>query len=399
MRIAIIYDCLYPNTIGGAERWYRNLAERLSSAHEVTYLTRKQWGEEGPQTPFETIAVAPGWRLYTGSGRRNITTPLRFGWGVFWHLLRHGDRYDAVHTASFPYFSVPGAWAALKLRRSPAPLFVDWHELWAKEYWLSYLGPITGRFGMAIQNLCVRLADQSFTFSRLVESRLRDLDANASIVRLTGEYAGPTTSQLDDDDAAALDRDLVIYAGRHIPEKRPEVIPPTISAVRQEIPGIRCLIFGDGPETAGLRMAVEASGLSDAIDVRGRVSSDKLDRAMGRAACLLHPSAREGYGLVVVEACVRGTPVILVEDPENAATELIEPGVNGYVAKSSDPIELSVLLVAVLRAGDSMRKSTIDWYRRRSGELSIDSSVQVIEAAYCERLDIADQVDKRGKSW
>jgi glycosyltransferase involved in cell wall biosynthesis len=120
---------------------------------------------------------------------------------------------------------------------------------------------------------------------------------------------------------------------------------------------------------------------------------------MGRAACLLHPSAREGYGLVVVEACVRGTPVILVEDPENAATELIEPGVNGYVAKSSDPIELSVLLVAVLRAGDSMRKSTIDWYRRRSGELSIDSSVQVIEAAYCERLDIADQVDKRGKSW
>ena len=29
MRIAIVYDCLFPNTVGGAERWYRNLAERL----------------------------------------------------------------------------------------------------------------------------------------------------------------------------------------------------------------------------------------------------------------------------------------------------------------------------------------------------------------------------------
>ncbi len=32
MRIAIVYDCLFPNTVGGAERWYRNLAERLSES-------------------------------------------------------------------------------------------------------------------------------------------------------------------------------------------------------------------------------------------------------------------------------------------------------------------------------------------------------------------------------
>ena len=65
MRIALVYDCLYPHTIGGAERWYHNLAERLGERHEITYLTRRQWGEEGPGTPFETIAVAPGGDLYT----------------------------------------------------------------------------------------------------------------------------------------------------------------------------------------------------------------------------------------------------------------------------------------------------------------------------------------------
>ena len=44
VRVCIVYDCLYPYTIGGAERWYRNLAERLAgSGHEVTYLTLRQW--------------------------------------------------------------------------------------------------------------------------------------------------------------------------------------------------------------------------------------------------------------------------------------------------------------------------------------------------------------------
>src|SRR4051794_24350408 len=29
MHICLVYDCLFPWTYGGAERWYRNLAERL----------------------------------------------------------------------------------------------------------------------------------------------------------------------------------------------------------------------------------------------------------------------------------------------------------------------------------------------------------------------------------
>jgi hypothetical protein len=32
MRICLVYDCLYPWTVGGAERWMRDLAERLDIA-------------------------------------------------------------------------------------------------------------------------------------------------------------------------------------------------------------------------------------------------------------------------------------------------------------------------------------------------------------------------------
>src|SRR5271166_181768 len=95
MRICVLYDCLFPYTIGGAERWYRNLAERLAAdGHEVDYLTLRQWpDDEVVDVPgVRVVAVGPRMALYSG-GRRRIAPPLRFGLGVFTHLARRGSRY------------------------------------------------------------------------------------------------------------------------------------------------------------------------------------------------------------------------------------------------------------------------------------------------------------------
>jgi glycosyltransferase involved in cell wall biosynthesis len=383
MRIALVYDCLFPNTVGGAERWYRTLAERLQGTHELAYLTRRQWGEEGPETPFETIAVSPGGDLYTASGRRRIGPPLRFGWGIFWHLLRHAHRYDAVHTASFPYFSVLGAALALRLRRSRARLVVDWHELWAAEYWRDYLGPVGGRIGLAVQSLCLRLSDHNFTFSRLVEGRLHAQRPGAATTRLTGEYAGV---ELDDIPAPEKPGASVVFAGRHIHEKRVTEIPATLAAARRKIAAADCTILGDGPETEALRARVRALGLEDAVEVRGRVDSEEVATTIAAAGCLLHPSEREGYGQVVVEALALGTPAIVVAGPENAAVELVEPGVNGFVAGSHDPEELGALVVGVLGAGEELRRSTREWYAAHREELSLGHSLEIVVATYASLL-------------
>src|SRR5689334_19539427 len=120
MRICLVYDCLFPHTVGGAERWYRNLAERLAAdGHEVAYVTLRQWPRGSlPDVPgVELRAVGPQMELYTASGRRRILPPLVFGLGVLWHLLINGRDYDAVHTASFPYFSLLAAGLVRPLRR------------------------------------------------------------------------------------------------------------------------------------------------------------------------------------------------------------------------------------------------------------------------------------------
>ena len=103
MRVCLVYDCLFPYTVGGAERWYRNLGERLAAeGHEVTYLTLRQWARhERAEVPgVRVVSAGPRMELYAPGGRRRVLPPLVFGAGVLWHLLRHGGRYDVVSPRS-----------------------------------------------------------------------------------------------------------------------------------------------------------------------------------------------------------------------------------------------------------------------------------------------------------
>src|SRR4051794_30344665 len=141
MRICVLYDCLFPHTIGGAERWYRDIGRRLAAdGHDVTYVTLRQW-DRGVDPDFQGVKVVtagPQMELYGPEGQRRIAPPLLFGAGVLGHLLRHGGRYDVVHTASFPYFSLLAAGVARRIHRFG--LVVDWHEVWTRAYWEGYLG-------------------------------------------------------------------------------------------------------------------------------------------------------------------------------------------------------------------------------------------------------------------
>ncbi len=193
MRICLAYDCLYPYTVGGAERWYRNLAHALVEAgHEVTYLTRRQWPVgETPDVPgVRVVAVSRLDPLYGEDGNRLIGPPLRFGAGVLRHLLANRGRYDALHLCSFPYFSLLGA--RVGLAGSRVPIGVDWFEVWSHGYWRDYLGPLGGRVGEFVQRLCARLTPQAYVFSRLHGQRLARLGLPSDPIALGGLYAGPT---------------------------------------------------------------------------------------------------------------------------------------------------------------------------------------------------------------
>jgi glycosyltransferase involved in cell wall biosynthesis len=215
MRVCLVYDCLYPHTVGGAERWYRDLAERLAAeGHEVTYVTLRQW-KRGERAQIDervrVVTVGPHLALYTAAGRRRILPPLVFGAGVLVHLLRHGRRYDVVHTCAFPYFSLLSAALARPLMRFG--LVVDWFEVWSRSYWRGYLGGAGGRVGELVQRLCALVPQRAFCFSELHAERLRELRLRGAVTVLRGLYAGNAAPVAT---ARAVDP-IVLFAGRLIP--------------------------------------------------------------------------------------------------------------------------------------------------------------------------------------
>ena len=376
MRVCIVYDCLYPHTVGGAERWYRNLSQRLAEAgHEVTYLTLRQWehGVDPDVRGVEVVAVGPRMELYA-NGRRRIGPPLVFGLGVLWHLLRRGRRYDVVHTASFPYFSLLAA--ALVRRPYGFRLFVDWHEIWSRTYWRRYLGAFGGRIGWAIQRLCVRTPQQAFCFSRLYERRLHEERVRGPVVVLEGQFEGRAAAEPEPADP------VVVFAGRHIPEKRPAALVPAIARARETIPSLQGAIYGDGPERALVLDSIAAHGLQGVVEAPGFVDAAVVEKALKRALCLALPSSREGYGLVVLEAMSCGTPVVVVQGEDNAASEFVEEGNNGFVVTTASPGDLADAIVDVHRAGSRLRNTTLAWFERNAGRLSLEGSLDVVLARY-----------------
>ena len=50
-RVCLVYDHLYPQTVGGAERWMRDLGLHLArTGNDVTHVTMRHWSSESPPT-------------------------------------------------------------------------------------------------------------------------------------------------------------------------------------------------------------------------------------------------------------------------------------------------------------------------------------------------------------
>lgn len=384
--MCLVYDCLYPWTIGGAERWYRTLAEHLAAdGHDVTYLTLRQWdGDDAPRVPgVRVVAVGPKMPLYAGH-RRCIWPPIRFGAGVFAHFFRHGRGYDVVHVASFPYFALL-ATEVLRPWKGYA-LVADWWEVWSDEYWRSYLGRIGGWVGSLVQHACARLPHRAMTASPLHAGRLVSLGHDRPVSVSTGVWSSnPAPARAPE----PITDPTIVFLGRLIAEKRVEALPAALAVARTRWPRMRACILGDGPTRSRVVAAARAAGVEDAIDGPGFVPEQAVDAALRSALCLVLPSRREGLGLAVLDAASRGVPSIVVRGPDNAATDLIVPGINGVIADGPAPSQLAAAILDVAERGEALRRSTREWWLTNQSRFAAETGVAAVLAVYREETGAA----------
>ncbi|QFQ96977.1 glycosyltransferase family 4 protein [Streptomyces phaeolivaceus] len=118
---------------------------------------------------------------------------------------------------------------------------------------------------------------------------------------------------------------LFVAVGRLVEYKRIDLLLRLWERVRP-VTGGRLVIIGDGPERARLE-AMAGAG----VEFAGHVTEEEKHRLLCAAWLLLHPSAVEGWGLVVTEAAVRETPSVAFDVP--GLRDSVVDGETGVLAR------------------------------------------------------------------
>jgi glycosyltransferase involved in cell wall biosynthesis len=314
MKIAYVYDAVFPWVKGGAEKRVYELSRRLAGrGHEVHCYGIKWW--EGDQNLFREDVhyhgICPPMELYVG-GRRSIREAVAFAWRVLAHLSGGYDIVDCQHFPYFPCFS-----ARMRTWRRPATLFITWHEVWGS-YWRDYLGRKKGIFGQAIECGVASLTTNNIAVSERTKRDLEGLGKRGIKVVSNGidlheiEMISPSEQRAD-----------LVYAGRLLSHKNVDLLISAIDLKRDEIPDVRALIIGEGPEAERLKQQVRELELEERVELTGFLEYKDMIARIKASRLFVFPSTREGFGMAALEALACGTPVVTVDHPMNATADLV----------------------------------------------------------------------------
>jgi len=120
------------------------------------------------------------------------------------------------------------------------------------------------------------------------------------------------------------------------------------------LPNRRLVVAGDGPE----REAVEREA-GDNVDVLGRVSERQKRKLLSWVRGVIMPADSEDFGIVPIEACASGTPVLGVS--EGTTQHQISDGHNGYGWRWDAPATL-------VDAVERLESSGVAWSEDRIAE-------------------------------
>jgi phosphatidylinositol alpha-1,6-mannosyltransferase len=133
-----------------------------------------------------------------------------------------------------------------------------------------------------------------------------------------------------------------------------DVVLKALPLVRAQVPDVLWQIVGDGPLRPSLEDRVSALGLSDVVEFLGGLSDRERDQALAAAHvfCMVSrlPAGRfagEGFGIVYLEASIRGLPIVAGE--VGGATDAVIQNETGLLVDPEDHVAVADALVTLLR--------------------------------------------------
>ncbi len=130
---------------------------------------------------------------------------------------------------------------------------------------------------------------------------------------------------------------VFLFAGKLVERKRATDFVQALAGLRASGRIVHGVIVGTGQEGAAVRD--QAAMLGAPIHFAGFKNQSEMPGAYAAADCLVLPSSRESWGLVVNEAMACGLPAI-VSDASGCAPDLVVPGRTGFVYSAANVPEL-----------------------------------------------------------
>ena len=171
---------------------------------------------------------------------------------------------------------------------------------------------------------------------------------------------------------------LFVALGRLTDYKRLDLLLRLWERVRHVVGG-KLVIAGDGPERARLE-ALAGPG----VVFTGRVSEQEKHRLLCSAWLLVHPALIEGWGIVVSEAAIRGTPAVAFDVP--GLRDSVVHGETGMLVRTEGQFASAWASLAI----DGRRREALGRAARtRALQLHWSAAVQGF-------AEVADEAIKRG---
>ncbi len=124
----------------------------------------------------------------------------------------------------------------------------------------------------------------------------------------------------------------IIMLARLVPQKRIDLMVQIWAKLAKDFPQWQVKVLGEGWERPRLEVQILRTGLHDTFLLPGQVKNVTAELQKSDILCLT--SEYEGFGIVLIEAMLKGVPVIAFDYV--GVDDIIENGVDGYVVPFGD---------------------------------------------------------------
>lgn len=320
-------DIENPMSGGGPVRTFE-IYRRLAQRHEVTVLTPTFPGSTPEKVRDGVRYIRLGRRVLNRGSSHHFTFMAAAPGAIKQHAhdLLVEDFMPPCSATLLPFFS-----------RQPMVASVQWFM--AGEWQHKYKLPFT--WG---ERLGVRLYQQFVVLTESMRQKIQGYHPQANC-RVIG--AGVDDSLFD---IPLRSGDFIFFLGRlDIYAKGLDLL---LDAYERLSPNERLplVVAGSGVDDAAFREQVRRRGLSDAVRMVGKINAAQRAEMFERCRFMVMPSRWETYGMVLLEACAAGVPVVCFD---HAPMNEVVPREHCKVVPHENVEALAESMAALVREPDA----------------------------------------------